>query len=108
MVDPSATPEEAATDPDAHDAMPFLEPLDEEDAVSDPFDQHSPRTRAMILDETPPATPSVASVQPEFEPGESDADDAESEHDQAKCRRSLEFNKPPCCSHPIIRLVVQL
>ena len=76
-VDPSATPEEAATDTDAHDAMPPLEPLDEDDATSNPFDQHSPRTRAMILDETPPATPSVASVQPEFEPDESDADDAE-------------------------------
>ena len=77
-VDPSATPEEAATDADAHDAIPPLEPLDEDDATSNPFDQRSPRTRAMILDETPPATPSVASVQPEFEPDESDADDAES------------------------------
>ena len=82
-VDPSATSEEAATDPDAHDAMPPLEPLDEDDATSNPFDQHSPRTRAMILDETPPATPSVASVQPEFEPDGSDADDTESDDGHA-------------------------
>ena len=93
--------------------MPPLELLDEDDATSNPFDQHSPRTRAMILDETPPATPSVASVQPEFEPDESDADDAESFDGHANDVQAQEsigvqqFSKPPSCRHQISRLFMQ-
>ena len=62
---PDASPVPSLSD--VEDDIPELEEISNPEGSDDPLQDHSPRTRAMILDVTPPVTPSNSGSQPELE-----------------------------------------